>query len=245
MWGPVRAEDIPRFLAGGLEATATMRSVRFPWPERLEMAAAWAAPISLVTSLLAAPFWGSGALWLGGLIWALSLAIFISFPLYQQRLRGHDARRLGFIFFDFGRLGLPLLLWALFLAGLAAFAVLHGELGAAFLARWAIASLAVLLVLGIDLAGSTPLYKSGFTKTAAFGSSWTRSAARARPSANGSARRACSPWTPSAAWRHSPEPRPAFSAAPASSNAPSMPCSFEVNRAAWSLPRRCGGSSST
>ena len=161
VWGPAAAEDIPAFLGNRLEATPAMRSVRFPWSQRLEMAVAWAAPISLVVGLLAAPFWGVGAIWLAGLIWALALAIFISFPLYEGRLRRGSARRFGFVFFDFGRFGLPLLLWALFLVGLVAFTASRGELGVEFLAPWAIASLAVLLTLTIDLAGSTPLYKSG------------------------------------------------------------------------------------
>jgi NAD-dependent dihydropyrimidine dehydrogenase PreA subunit len=161
VWGPVEAEDVPAFLARGLEATPAMRSVRFPWPQRLEMAVAWAAPISLVIGLVAACFWGWGALWLVGLVWALALAIFAAFPLYERRLRGDGARRIGFVFFDFGRFGLPLVLWGFFLAGLLAFAAWHGELNAAFLAPWGVASLAVLLILTIDLAGSTPLYKSG------------------------------------------------------------------------------------
>jgi len=160
-WGPVRAEDVPAFLARGLEATPEMRRVRFPWWARLEMAVAWAAPISLVTALLAAPFWGWRALSLVGLVWALSLAIFLAFPLYGRRLRARPAKHLGFVFFDFGRFGLPLLSWMLLVAGLAAFAALHGGVGAGFLARWSVASLAVLLVLTLDLAGSTPLYKSG------------------------------------------------------------------------------------
>lgn len=161
VWGPVRAEDVPAFLDGGLEASPAMRSVRFPWPERLEMAVAWAAPISLAIGLLSAPFWGWGSLWLAGLIWSLSLAIFVSFPCYEGRLRRSSARHHGLVFFDFGRFALPLLLWALFLAGLLALAAARGDLGGAFVTRWAIASLAVLLILSIDLAGSTPLYKSG------------------------------------------------------------------------------------
>lgn len=162
VWGPVEAADIPAFLGRDLEATPAMRSVRFPWSRRLEMAVAWAAPISLATGLLAAPFWGWGVLGLAGLVWALALAIFGAFPLYEERLRRSSrARRVGFVFFDFGRFGLPLLLWAGFFAGLVAFGAVRGELGGAFLARWAIASLGVLLVLTLDLAGSTPRYKSG------------------------------------------------------------------------------------
>jgi NAD-dependent dihydropyrimidine dehydrogenase PreA subunit len=161
VWGPVAAEDIPAFLGSGLEATSAMRSVCFRWPQRLEMAVSWAAPISLGSGLLAAPFWGWSVLWLVGLIWALSLVIFIFFPVYEGRLRKSSAKRFGFVFFDFGRFGFPLLLWVLFLAGLVALAALLGNLSGAFLVPWAIASLAVLLILTIDLAGSTPLYKSG------------------------------------------------------------------------------------
>jgi NAD-dependent dihydropyrimidine dehydrogenase PreA subunit len=161
VWGPVRAEDVPAFLSGGLVATPAMRSVRFPWQERLEMAVAWAAPISLVTGLLAAPFWSWSALWLCALVWSVSLALFASFPCYEDRLRRSSARHRGLVFFDFGRFAIPLLLWALFLAGLFALAAARDEAGAAFIARWAIASFAVLLIASIDLAGSTPLYKSG------------------------------------------------------------------------------------
>jgi len=161
VWGPVAAEDIPAFLSEGLEATPAMRSVRFPLPQRLEMAVAWAAPISLATGVFAAPFWGWSVLWLAGLIWALALVMFIFFPFYEEQLRKSSAKRFGFVFFDFGRFGLPLVLWALCLAGLFALAALCGELSGAFVMPWAIASFAVLLILTIDLAGSSPLDKSG------------------------------------------------------------------------------------
>ncbi len=37
IWGPVRAEDLPRFLDGGMKATPEMRSVRFSFRDRLEL----------------------------------------------------------------------------------------------------------------------------------------------------------------------------------------------------------------
>ena len=37
IYGPVKAEDIPSFLEGGLRATETMRTVRFPLAERLKL----------------------------------------------------------------------------------------------------------------------------------------------------------------------------------------------------------------
>ena len=160
VWGPVRADDIPAFLDAGLTASPAMRGVAFPWTDRLEMAVAWAFPISILAALLAFPFFGWNVLALGALIWIASLAIFLPFPLYEHRLRGQK-RKLGFIFFDFGQTGLPILVWLLFLTALAAFSAISGDLSTAFMLRWGIASLGVLLILCLDLTGSTPRYKSG------------------------------------------------------------------------------------
>lgn len=160
VWGPVRTEDVPAFLDAGLTASAAMRCVEFPWAQRLEMAVAWAFPISLVAGLLALPFLGWSVLVLAALIWIASLAIFLPFPLYEHRLHRKQAS-VGFVFFDFGRAGLPILIWLLFLAGLAALGAISGDLSSAFMLRWGIASLGVVLILSLDLAGSTPGYKSG------------------------------------------------------------------------------------
>jgi NAD-dependent dihydropyrimidine dehydrogenase PreA subunit len=159
IWGPVYAEAIPSFLAQGMQATRAMRGVRFPWRARLEMAVAWAFPISLPACLLA-PFWPEGALPLAALVWGSSLLLFLAFPLYARRLEPR-APRVGFVFFDFGRAGILLALWAAFVLALLGDAVLGGGLSTAFALRWGLASLVVLLVLGIDLSGSTPVYKSG------------------------------------------------------------------------------------
>jgi len=160
VWGPVRADDLPAFLAGGLSASPAMRCVNFPWAQRVEMAVAWAFPISVVAALLALPFFRWNVLLLGTLIWTASLAIFLLFPLYEHHLRPKDTSP-GFVFFDFGRTGLPILMWLLFLVGLVAFGALAGDLSWAFMLRWGIASLSVLLILSLDLTGSTPSYKSG------------------------------------------------------------------------------------
>jgi NAD-dependent dihydropyrimidine dehydrogenase PreA subunit len=159
VWGPVRADAIPAFLRCGLTTTKAMRTVTFPWTERFEMAVAWAFPISLL-ALLVFPLWPQGALPLAGLVWGLSLLIFMSFPLYERYLHVKD-RNVGFILFDFGERGLPLLLWGLFLLGLVAYGMLAGELSWGFVLHWSAASFVVLLILALDLTGSTPVYKSG------------------------------------------------------------------------------------
>ncbi len=159
IWGPVRADAIPAFLERGMETTRDMRTVRFPWLERLEMAVAWAFPISLL-ALAASLLWPGGALPLAGLVWALSLVIFLGFPLYAASLDTEGTKR-GFVFFDFGQRGGLLLIWALFVFALVGTVALSSDLPWSFALRWSFAALVILLILGLDLMGSTPVYKSG------------------------------------------------------------------------------------
>jgi NAD-dependent dihydropyrimidine dehydrogenase PreA subunit len=159
IWGPVDAADVPAFLRRGGRTTREMRSVTFPWPQRLEMAVAWAFPISLLTLVLL-PLWRSGVPPLIGLVWAVSLVMFLSFPLYEARLRTRG-QGVGFVFFDFGQRGVPLLLWVFFVAALLGHAVLAGAFSWGLIMRWGLSSLVVTLLLSLDLMGSTPVYKSG------------------------------------------------------------------------------------
>jgi NAD-dependent dihydropyrimidine dehydrogenase PreA subunit len=159
VWGPVYATSIPQFLRGGLLKTPQMRTVRFAWSQRLEMAVAWAFPISLL-ALLLIPFWKEGVLLLVGFVWAVAIFIFLSFPLYQARFRTTE-KSIGFVIFDFGKRGVPLFLWAFFMLGLVGYSLLAGEFLWGYIFRWGLSSLVVLLILGLDLMGSTPTYKSG------------------------------------------------------------------------------------
>jgi NAD-dependent dihydropyrimidine dehydrogenase PreA subunit len=159
VWGPVYAKSIRAFLCSGLVKTAEMRTVSFPWPQRLEMAVAWAFPISLL-SLLVFPFWREGVTPFFGLVWGWALFIFLSFPLYQSRLQARGKIH-GFIFFDFGERSIPLFLWLLFvLIFVAAISFTRG-FSWPVASRWGMGSLIVVLILGLDLRGSTPVYKSG------------------------------------------------------------------------------------
>ncbi len=153
VWGPVYAKDIPRFLELQGEKPADMRQVVFPWKERVEMAVMWAFPLSLLAALAAAFFWRGGILPLMLLIWGLSLAVFLAFPLFNRWLgTGHECAE---------RLGVPLALWGVVLAGLLASGLLLGALSWGFLLRWGGLSLALVFLLSVDLSGSTPVYKSG------------------------------------------------------------------------------------
>ncbi|MBU0703120.1 MAG: 4Fe-4S binding protein [Chloroflexi bacterium] len=145
VWGPVDARDLPKFLRG--EKSSQMRQAHFDLQQRLEMAVMWAAPLSLLT-LVTLLFWPAGFLPLVTLIWGLTLAVYLAFPLYEPLV----ARR--------NLVGFVALFGGMTLAGTALVGTLVGHLTLPFLLRWGGLGLGVTLLLAFDLAGSTPLYKS-------------------------------------------------------------------------------------
>jgi len=160
VWGPVYARDIPEFLQARFQKTPAMSQVKFPLLQRMEMAVAWAFPISLVADLIVLPFRKGTILPLTLLVWLLAFFIFITFPLYEKWLR-FQGKRVGFIFFDFGRGGFQLIMWGLFILGLIGYALFSQQYAWNFVVRWGFISLVIILTLSLDLAGSTPVLKSG------------------------------------------------------------------------------------
>ena len=139
-FGPVRAEDVPEYLASGGEKTDAMRRVSFSLRDRLEMAAAWAAPMAIAVaavSLLLRPAW---TLPLVALCAGLAVAVFTT--LDRLPASGRAA-----------------LATAGVLASLSCVALAGG--GAAALAAAALAPIGFVALLTFDYAGSTPLEGSG------------------------------------------------------------------------------------
>jgi ferredoxin len=140
VWGPVYAEDIPEFLRREGDPDPRLREVRFPWPQRLEMALAWAFPLGLISTLILLFLYPQGVASFLGLAYGVPLLVFLGFPLYAQR----PVRK---------RRGLPLLFWGFLGAALACMIVLlplHGGF-----------ALLLVLLLAADLRGSTPIYGGG------------------------------------------------------------------------------------
>ena len=160
IWGPVYAKDIPAFIRNKLKKTPKMREVEFPLRQRIEMALAWAFPISIISALIMIPLWHEAISAVIFLVWGLSFLIFVSFPLYSQWLSSED-KRIGFVLFDFGRGGFQLILWGVLMLGLIVYSLVADDFSRGFLFRWSFITLIAVLLLSIDLMGSTPVYKSG------------------------------------------------------------------------------------
>ena len=157
-FGPVYIEDIKTFLRSG-EKGASMRKVRFDAVQRLEMATSWAFPLSVVAAIVMLPLWPEVLLPMLLLIWGISMLIFLPFPLYSRWLR-QERKTVGLIFFDFRQGGFLLIIWGIFILGLIAWGLLSMEFNWGHIFRWGISSFVILLILSLDLMGSTPLYKS-------------------------------------------------------------------------------------
>lgn len=134
-FGPVYAEDLPRYLQES-DKNESMRRVRFGWRERAEMAVAWAFPASFVLGIgfaIARPAW---LLPFVAQTWAMSLACF-------------------FVYDRMGRARWPIL-WAA-ATGCSLALVVAGGGAAAALATAAGSATLILAVLTYDFAGGTPI----------------------------------------------------------------------------------------
>ena len=162
IWGPVYAKDIPAFIENRFKKTPERREVKFPLEQRIEMAAMWAFPFSIIASIIIIPFRPEMLLPLNALIWGLSFLIFASLPLYSRWLnpkkKGTSFSKYTVIF-DFGRI--PLLLWVIFLFCLVIWSISVNVFTWGFILRWGFISFFILLLISSDLMGSTPVYKSG------------------------------------------------------------------------------------
>jgi NAD-dependent dihydropyrimidine dehydrogenase PreA subunit len=135
-FGPVRAEDLPRYLEAGGTKTDDMRRVHFGARERLEMAAMWGVPAALVAGALALPL---RAAWAAPIALLAVAEAVTCFALYE---RLPEPRRVVF-----GALAAACAVAATAAAGGAATALVGAGGSAALLAG----------LLTFDYSGSTPI----------------------------------------------------------------------------------------
>lgn len=157
-FGPVYARDIADYVADNCTKTEAMHQAQFPLGDRLEMAVMWATPMSLVAALPVAIFSLRSLPGVLALIWGCTLFLFV---FYEPLMR-----------YVPGPVGLvkTLVLGLVGIAGLAAYGLLLGGWGWGSIIGWSLGILAVALVLGFDLDGSSPL-RAGST-VAYWGRRW-------------------------------------------------------------------------
>ncbi len=162
IWGPVYAKDIPSFVERNFKKSSEMSVVKFPFTQRIEMALMWAFPFSIIASVLILPFKTGMLFPLNILIWGWSLFVFLSFPIYSKWFN-RKKKATNFskytVIFDFGFI--PLIIWIIFIGILIIRDITFNNFNMSLILSWGLISLVVLLLLNIDLMGSTPIYKSG------------------------------------------------------------------------------------
>lgn len=98
------------------------------------------------------------------MVWALTLGLYAFFPWLPGRVERAPQSPPGWtrylVFFD-PAIRRNLVLWLLFVTGLCGYACGRGAWHVQSLVGWLLASLFVVLLISMDLAGNTPLYKSG------------------------------------------------------------------------------------
>ena len=160
-WGPVDIKDFPAYLANGQQKKTDFSVVRFLLLDRLEMAIAWAFWMSVVFSLGLLIFKSQAVVPAIFMVWLLAFLIFSTFPVFLPLLRPleqeklWEKRRIG------KRIYLALFLF-LVLACLGIYSFLTSHFTGNFLLFWGILVFVMVLLIGGDLAGSTPLLVSEF-----------------------------------------------------------------------------------
>lgn len=157
-FGPVYARDISEYLAADLKKTDDMRRAKFPLGDRLEMAVMWAAPMSIVAGIPVAVFSLQSLLGALALIWAFTLFVFVFYEPVVRYLPGP----VGLV--------KTILLGFVGVVSVVAYGLLIGDWGWGSIVGWSLGTLAVALVLGFDLDGSSPL-RAGST-VAYWGRKW-------------------------------------------------------------------------
>jgi NAD-dependent dihydropyrimidine dehydrogenase PreA subunit len=163
VFGPVYARDLPPYLATG-QKTNEMRQVSFPLLSRLEMAVAWAFPISAIGGAVLAIGWRHLTLPFVAMVWGISVGLFALFPWLFRRVWPAAQKEPGWtrylILFD-PSIRRNFVLWLAFVAGLGAYGYARGDWNAWHMLGWSLAALFLVLLISMDMAGNTPIYKSG------------------------------------------------------------------------------------
>lgn len=142
-WGPVRAEDIPSYLAAKRKKTDPMRWVRFPLKDRLEMVT---VTLGFYGLLILIPVF----IFLHALFWSIAISLIglsYFYAVVHPWLPGNDGRMKSF----------PLAVIAL--SGLLVYALLGSPMTTLSLFHWTLGLIGLSIFTAGELQGMSPLMR--------------------------------------------------------------------------------------
>ena len=142
-FGPVYARDIPEYIANGFKKTNTMRRVKWPLIDRLDVGLGLYSPLLLTISVILAVFLRAWLVEFVVLGWGLLLLIYGFYPLIPGKVGWHKL----------------LFLEALIGAGLVGYIFLEAG-QTSYIRDLFFMAMGLVMVIGADFGGVTPLYKS-------------------------------------------------------------------------------------
>lgn len=143
LWGPVRAGDIPAYLAADCQKSDAMRRVRFPLKDRLEMTTVTLVFYGVILALLGLVFWRPHVVLVLGVMALLAYA----YGAFLPWIPGRDGLAKGAV------------LAALMLAGLWAWSLGWAHLPAESLYNWSLGLGFLACFVGAEFQGMSPLMR--------------------------------------------------------------------------------------
>ena len=157
LWGPVDAKDIPEYFETNFEKTDLMREVEFKLVQRIEMAIMW----TFLASALLMPIWGplfKIAAFLLAQIFLTYLLSLVSFPIFEKIFLKEVEKKKAF--FTVGNLVVFLINLVYASIGVVLYVIVYQKDYSWILLRWCIVSFLLVLVVNMELKGSSSTYKS-------------------------------------------------------------------------------------
>ncbi len=158
LWGPVDAKDIPEFIESNYEKTDEMKQVEFRFVQRIEMAIMWIFLAAAVLMPIWGPLYKLEAAFLLGQICLIYFLALISFPIFEKIFQKETEKKRAF--FTLGNLLVFLINLIYASIGVVLYAIVYQKDYSWILLRWCIVSFLLVLLVNMELKGSSPTYKS-------------------------------------------------------------------------------------
>ena len=158
LWGPVDAKDIPEFFESNLEKTVEMKQVKFRLIQRIEMAIMWIFLAAMVLMPIWGPLFKLEAAFLLGQICLIYFSALISFPIFERIFLKEVEKKKAFL--SLGNLLVFLINLVYAAIGVVLYVIIYQKDYSWILLRWCIVSFLLVLLVNMELKGSSPTYKS-------------------------------------------------------------------------------------